>query len=389
MNKTCGLTNNFTLDNIRFAHWLQWAFFCNKAFKTFTSVYFCAMKVDYIIVGCGLAGIAFCEQLRLHNKTFVVFDNGSQQSTQVAAGLYNPVTLKRFTEAWRAKEQLILARDFYIDIENLLGVPLDRHMPVLRKIASVEEQNEWAVASDKPNLKAFLVPKIIKNHNPNIKAPFGFGKVLNTGKIDTQGLVFHYMRYLKSENNYVEELFSHQKLSSNQQGVEYKSYQAKFIIFAEGFGMKKNPFFDHLPLIGVKGEILKIHAPDLKLDHIVKSSIFVIPEGDDHYTVGATYDWDDKTNQITEKAKNELSRQLEELIDCDYKIVDQVAGVRPTVKDRRPLVGIDSNNKNIAILNGLGTRGVMIAPMVARHLFRFLENGEPLNEINIDRFRRP
>ena len=42
------------------------------------------MNADYIVVGCGLAGIAFCEQLKKNNKTFVVFDNYSQVSSAVA-----------------------------------------------------------------------------------------------------------------------------------------------------------------------------------------------------------------------------------------------------------------------------------------------------------------
>jgi len=67
------------------------------------------MKVDYIVVGCGLAGISFCEQLKANGKSFVVFDNQSQQSSIVAGGLYNPVVLKRFTSVWKSKELLELA----------------------------------------------------------------------------------------------------------------------------------------------------------------------------------------------------------------------------------------------------------------------------------------
>ena len=52
------------------------------------------MQVDYIVIGIGLAGISFCEQLKANHKTFVVFDNKSQQSSAVAGGLYNPVVLK-------------------------------------------------------------------------------------------------------------------------------------------------------------------------------------------------------------------------------------------------------------------------------------------------------
>ena len=63
------------------------------------------MQVDYIIIGIGLGGISFCEQLKTHNKTFVVFDNASQKSSVVAGGLYNPIVLKRFTSVWKSREQ--------------------------------------------------------------------------------------------------------------------------------------------------------------------------------------------------------------------------------------------------------------------------------------------
>ena len=46
------------------------------------------------------------------------------------------------------------------------------------------------------------------------------------------------------------------------------------------------------------------------------------------------------------------------------------AGVRPTVKDRRPLVGTHSGLNSIHILNGLGTRGVMLGPYLANQLFQ-------------------
>lgn len=344
-------------------------------------------EVDYIIVGCGLAGISFCEELRAHDKTFVVFDDHSQQSSVVAAGLYNPVILKRFTGVWKAKEQLEMAMDFYQHLEKLLGVKLDYKLPVYRRFASVEEQNDWFNASDKPSLDTFLDSKIVKNNNSFIDAPFGFGKVLETGRIDTSALLKHYKLFLKTINSYGADTFDHSALTFKNEILIYENIQAKYIVFAEGFGMVKNPFFKDLPLNVAKGEVLTIKAPDLKMEFILKSSVFVVPESDDHYSVGATYNWDDKTNAITEDAKMELLDKLKGLISCNYEVVNQVAGIRPTVKDRRPLVGTHPNYKNMAILNGLGTRGVMIGPYVAKQLFQHLENGMLLeSEIDIKRF---
>ena len=119
--------------------------------------------VDYIIVGCGLASIAFCEQLRAHNKSFVVFNDDSQKSSIVAAGLYNPVILKRFSEVWQAKEQLALALPLYSKIETELDIKIDYKLPILRRFTSIEEQNKWFTASDKPSLESYLSLQLIKN----------------------------------------------------------------------------------------------------------------------------------------------------------------------------------------------------------------------------------
>ena len=79
-------------------------------------------NVDYLIIGSGLAGILFAEVLKSQHKTFLIIDDASQQSSVVAGGLYNPVILKRFTEVWKAKEQLDLAIPIYERLENSLGI---------------------------------------------------------------------------------------------------------------------------------------------------------------------------------------------------------------------------------------------------------------------------
>ena len=55
------------------------------------------MDYDVLVVGCSLAGIAYCDVLEQNGLSFKVFDDNSQQSSKVAAGLYNPVILKRFS----------------------------------------------------------------------------------------------------------------------------------------------------------------------------------------------------------------------------------------------------------------------------------------------------
>ena len=43
--------------------------------------------IDYIVVGLGLAGISFCEVLEQHGKSFIVYNDSSQQASKVAGGI--------------------------------------------------------------------------------------------------------------------------------------------------------------------------------------------------------------------------------------------------------------------------------------------------------------
>ena len=345
------------------------------------------MKYDYIIVGSGLASIMFAEQLRTHQKSFVVISDRSQQASVVASGLYNPVVLKRFTAAWNAASHLETAIPKYASLEQLLGVKLDYVVPIHRVFNSVQEQNNWFLACDKPLLTPFLNPKLVDNKNNSVKAPFGFGEVNATGRIDTQKLIEAYRTFLSQMNQYISATFDYEALIETPEGLYYESIQAKHIVFTEGFGIHKNPYFKQLPLEGTKGELITIYAPQLQLTPILKSSIFVIPMEGDHYLVGSTYEWTDKTNIPTSEAKSQLLEKLERLVTCDFEVVNQRAGIRPTVSDRRPLVGRHPNHQKMYVLNGLGTRGVLIAPAMAEALYAFIETDAPLpEEIDISRF---
>ncbi|WP_046756573.1 NAD(P)/FAD-dependent oxidoreductase [Kordia jejudonensis] len=343
--------------------------------------------VDYIIVGLGLAGIAFCEELETADKTFLVFEDESQHSSTVAGGLYNPVILKRFTLSWNADEQLATALPFYEKLEQKLKTSFDDKIAVVRRFAAVEDQNMWFEASDNPKLARYLDTNLIQNTNKAVNAPFSLGKVKHTGRIQTRKLLQAYREYLQSKNAIKKERFQYSEIIIEDDFVRYQNIKAKHILFCEGFGLKMNPYFEYLPLKGTKGELLFIKAPDLKIDYVLKSSVFLIPQGNDIYTVGATYNWKDKTHTTTQEAKQELIEKLSKLIHCDYEIIDHVAGIRPTVVDRRPLIGKHPTYSRLAVLNGLGTRGVMIGPTVAKQLYNHLEQQVALpSDIDIKRF---
>lgn len=343
--------------------------------------------IDYIIVGSGLAGIAFAEICLQENKSFVVYDLPGATSTRVAGGLYNPVILKRFSEVWKAKEQMEYATPFYKSISHRIQKDFDFPLAVYRKFVSVEEQNNWFLAADKPNLASFLSSKINHKHFNGIDAPYGYGEVFNTGYMDLNVLLDSYHASLLSQGLLLQEKFDYDQLRIQDDCLAYQQIQAKNLVFSEGFGLHANPFFNDLPLDGTKGELLTIKAPLLDLDVILNSSIFILPIGNQLFKVGATYNWVDKTNTPTEEGKQELLTNLKEVLHCEFEVVEHLAGVRPTVKDRRPMVGTHSKHKRLHVLNGLGTRGVMLGPWLAQALFDNIEHEKPLDpSMDIQRF---
>lgn len=344
---------------------------------------------DYLIVGSGLAGIAFAETALSNGKTVKVIDDFSQNSSEVAGGMYNPVILKRFTASWKAKEFLDYAAEFYKNLEDKLQLDFDYKLPVYRKFHSVEEQNTWFEASDKPSLSMFLSDRITNNHYYGINSQYGFGEVFFTGYIDTQKLLNAYRNRLKESGCFSNETFGYNRLQHHEDYVLYNNEKFSRIVFAEGFGLLQNPYFNRLPLDGTKGELLVIKAPGLKVDAIIKSKVFILPLGNDYFKVGATYDWVNKTPEPTEAGKQELLTSLKELISVDFEVVEHLAGIRPTVKDRRPMVGVHPKYSRMFVLNGLGTRGVVLGPSMAKTLYDSIENQMPLDPlIDIKRYRK-
>ncbi|NER18775.1 NAD(P)/FAD-dependent oxidoreductase [Spongiivirga citrea] len=346
------------------------------------------MKVDYIIVGLGLAGISMIERLEQNNKRYFVFNDDSQQATKTAAGIYNPTNLKRYTAVWNAIDHLKEVPVFFDQIEKRLGIVLRKDLPIYRRFASIEEQNNWIVASDKPKLAPFLSNNFIPNRNNHLITSQDFGEVLQTGRVDTNKMIQAYRSYLVKKDRYKNELFNHADIVFNgNSSISYKGIDARTIIFCEGYGAVKNPFFSYLPLQGNKGEYIVIESEELKMDFIFKAGLFVVPLGNDQYKVGATFNREDKTNGTTQEAQDEISEKLKKIVSCDFKIVGQVAGIRPTTKDRKPFLGRHPEHHQLAILNGFGSRGIMMAPTLSKQLFDHLENNTSLDkEVDINRY---
>lgn len=340
------------------------------------------MQRDILIVGFGLAGWALTEACKQKGMSFVVFDPLQETTSRIATGIYNPVLLKRFTAIWEAKTLMEHAMPMYSNFNYA-----KRASCINRVFSNAAEQNQWIVATDNPVLSSYLEPNIRVNTNENINAADGVGKVLHTGWIDTNLLLTKAQEALSNELCFEKEYFDYNQLSWTSNRVNYKHWQAKNIVFAEGLGIQKNPWFSNIPVVPNKGEWLIVRCRELHLSEILKGSVFVVPLADDTYRVGATYAREFENTLPSEIGKDWLIKQFKKLINLPFEILHHGAGLRPTIPDRRPVIGMHPKNHKMWCINGLGSRGVLWAPYLANTTVSALNDTQSMPEaLHVNRF---
>ena len=342
--------------------------------------------LDSIIVGYGLAVFHFAWQLKQQNKKYLIISNNSPGSSRTAAGICNPTVLKRYTMAWQGADFLNYAIPHYQRCEDELQAPIFDLLPIHRYFYKSVEQNDWLVAAQREGLSSYLIPKPVLTSAPYLKRNAGYGIVKSVGRLRINSLLNHFQNQSDPATFKTEE-FDYKALEVFKDKISYQGIEAKNIIFCEGSLLNKNPWFNYLPLLGSKGESLEIKAPGLPRNEIMKASLFISPIKEELFWVGASFSPKDKDHSPTVKGKEWLLKRLGEFITIPFEIVSHNAAIRPTVLDRRPLLGAHPEHSNVYVFNGLGTRGVLMAPMLSKWLYESIHEGKQIpQEVAIDRF---
>lgn len=353
---------------------------------------------DFAIVGGGLAGSVLFNTLINNNKKVLLIDNSPKTSSSlVAAGLYNPIVFKRLTKSWNIDYLLEDLNQFYdvFDAKNRVNTHFKTN--IFKIIANEDEKEFWLKKSKEKDLSNYLNFNIVRKFDDLLQYNSGLGRIYNSGYVNVKSFIYNTLNKAIINNQYYNELFDYNSLIIKKDNeYSYKNYCFNNIIFAEGYQAQKNIFFDKIKFKLTKGEILIIDIIDLKdLDknneisnYILNKNLFLLPFYDYNYDkilfkVGATYEWDDINENISEKGKIELLEKLEKTFKFKYNIIDHQVGIRPTIIDRRPVIGHHSKFKNMYIFNGLGTKGVMIAPYLANLLFYNYFTKEKKVDLNI------
>lgn len=345
---------------------------------------------DVIIIGRGIAGVVLSETLHAIGKRVAVFDvPKANAASPVAAGIVNPVAMRRIIASWRAAEMLDIAEPFYRSLEQEYGEVLWHPLPLVRLFANEREAQEWPQRMHDPEVGAFLADGALPGFEASrFNAPVGYGIVKRCAWLDVEVMREAHRSKWTAMNALVEREVVPTDVLTTESGVEVFGCTAPWLVWCTG------PFATQPGLVPTRGEVMTLRLPELATEVMVHRSGFLLPVGNNNYKLGSTFAWVDVWSGPTESAREELVRKLNGILSHagatpistgEGSRVRQASGVRPAARDRRPILGQVAPHQ--AVFNGLGSRGVLLAPWCAQHLTEHLFNAAPLDpEVDQARF---
>lgn len=348
-------------------------------------------QTENLIVGLGIAGVNLCHQLEKAGKSFLVIDRcPTNSSSLIAGGIYNPVVLKRKVKSWKVDELFPVLVDTYRELEGKLDAHFLLHnFPILKPISSADELVEWQQATDDNRLAPYV--NSVQTERPN--GPFqdsviGSVTIENAGFVRFKKLILSYRDFLKRKGLLIESEFDFDELQLSRT-LTYEDISAERIIFSEGRFISENPYFNWIPFRPTKGQMLTVRVPDsLTPDKIYNQQFLLFPaEEKNIFRLGATYEWKNLNEEPTQESTDELIERAKRALNIDSEVLDAQAAIRPNVADRRPTIGRHPEIENLFLFNGMGSKGVMLAPYFAKQLVDHIYSGAEIDpEVDLSRF---
>ncbi len=337
------------------------------------------VETDYLIVGQGLAGTWLHHFLEQAGKHCLVIDQFNPNSaSQISSGIVNPITGRKLVKTWLFDTMHDFAKPAYLRLEEQFDIQVWHDRNIVWLLQSEQDLNNFSARSATEGYAHHIAAVERGNWRNGFQSAVGYAEVKGN-YIDTTLLINAYRKYLQQTNQLREDFVKTDDLKLLPDGVQWKDVRAQKIIFCEGYLAAQNPFFTHLPHAPNKGEVLIIEAPELQLiGHLVKGGAFLVPLSDGLYWAGSQYNFDEIDENATVNGRLEIETALQRMLTVPYTVVNHWAGIRPSTMQRRPLVGIHRQFPQIGILNGLGTKGVLMSAYFAHLLSELLVHNQLL-----------
>jgi glycine oxidase len=309
----------------------------------------------WIIVGQGLAGTCLAWSLWRRGVKFLIVDRGAGGSSQVAAGMVNPVTGKNFEPSWRIAEFLPEALAFYAEVESKLSRQLWHPFPVLRLAGAEREWRKILGKIDQPHVAPWVL-----GERPAPAGWAGAVAVKGGGRLDTRA-------FLDGSRDFFTACGCYEVGEISQQD------ESPWVIRCEGAAGLLTGRYGKPRC--AKGEILTVRAAGWDETQIrIGAGGWLVPQGGGVFRVGSTYEWNELNDEPTPAGRQRVEEIASRLGGSGgFEVLGHDAGVRPILRRSEPLIGPVAAGGWMC--NALGSKGSLYAPGLAVRLARWLVDG--------------
>ena len=325
------------------------------------------MQTDYLIIGAGIAGTLISYELLQRNKSVVVIDDTDLPKSSTAAGaILNPVNIKQWTVAKNYKLYIQQALETYSALQVLLNIPVISERPII----AFDQNTEGNTTSLNEYLNKNSVEEISviqKSFRQIVPA----NKIFPAYQVNGISLLTAWRKYLADKNLFFNERFLPEDLSVSGNTISYKFFKAEKIIFCEGVFASQNSFFPNLSFTKNRGDALLLSIPGLPEDFIYHNEIRLIPMGNQRFWCGSNYTWNYHNLEPDIEWRQNIIALLQQWLRLPFIIEEHIVAERPTTAGQQPITQIH-DALPAAIFNGLGTKGFLMAPLLAKKMAMML-----------------
>ena len=346
-------------------------------------------KGKYAIVGAGLMGRLLAVALAKRGAQVELFEKGGpdafESPARIAAAMLAPLAESAITEdnvvrmgihslpRWK---QLIaeLAKPVYFQQDGTLILWHRQDASDADRFASHLERNcERNAALSKPQ---HLDSKSLAQIEPGVADRFTQGLYLpNEGQLDNRQLLEALLVELT-----LMKVPCHWHQSTEPEQLRNKESGYDWVIDCRGLGAKEVT----QDLRGVRGEVIRLHAPEVKLRRPTRLihpryPIYIAPKEDDIYVVGATEIESEDLSPMSVRSAMELLSAIYTVHSgfAEARILEMATQCRPTLKNNLPKISIqkDLDHAGLISINGLYRHGFMISPAILDCTLEILSSG--------------
>jgi glycine/D-amino acid oxidase-like deaminating enzyme len=324
------------------------------------------MRPDILIVGQGLAGTLLGWELERAGIRFALADAGHEHAaSRVAGGIINPITGQRIVKSWRVDTFLPAAREAYRALESELGVPLWSERRVRRLYRDERERRVLAEKQARGDLTDYA------------GATDGEGFwIEGAARVDVPRLLTAARSRWRAAGVLREER------------VDFTAAREQYELVIDCTGAAGGRFH-FVPWSHSKGETLTLAIDGLAPGVILNRGHWLLSLGAGMAQVGATHQPARTDLMLTPAARLELAASVAAMSARPFAVTGHRAGVRVYLADKRPAVGRHPSDSRLGVFNGLGGKGALFAPALARQWVGHLAAGAAFDrEVDVARYWR-